>query len=1582
MPRCPLLRRWTHRRCTHVGLSTLMLLILSVARTLHAAPVATPSDRMAGIILTHDDGGTASVVAGTATTTTFTLTNAGTPITVNLVATVCNGALASCSVLPTSATLNTGDVRTVTVTVRGGSLTGTGTLTLAAKRTTGTIAASTNVTVTVTPSLQVSTAPHAGSLIDVSGCVADCFETVYDYTTPAYVSRDVPRSVTLRYRSGRAKPYGRLALDLIEANPSISAMRLRLRYPNGSYVTFTNGATSLYFARNTTGPTRVMAEFDATAIPTSANIYAAEVTSLLANGTQAITITSNVRIIVLNEINSPYGAGVDIVGMQRAVTNYDALNTQDGVVVTDGAGSASFFMGPCSVGQNNCAFSPPSGDFSTLTTLNGEFLRKYPDGTVVKISQSTGVMTAVIDRFGTATTVASGWNADFQRYVPVTMTDPEQQVIQFYYRDAANSGTTYKQGSLGYINSRGSRYSYFGVFPSGDLLHTVDPDGAWNSALGYDGQHRLTSIQDRLGAMWNYTYRYGKTIDYVDAPTIQVDGGGSVRPRTTYREYLSDLYTAALAGGGTSQANAIAKGSALGQVIDPGNHTTQFTLDRWNQPLAITDALNRTTTITRDTIGRPTQVVSFTGATDVMKYSGRDLVMARPAGADSTNYRWSTKTITVPGTTIPVNVTLLDSVWGPRQSWQQYVYGANTSIQSVKSRYVQGDPTVFTTQLTTDSHGRVLTATDNASHVTKTFYNGRYGNADSTVGDGGQWSRTIYDVEGRDSLSWSSGRPLPPNFLVGSVRDRTLYDVLNRVVNVSDSVRPAVTFEYGAVFLTKVRDRSGQVFRFDHNALGWETRRYDPADTVNWSRFVQYDYDVDGQLKKKTNRRGQVITTTYDALHRATSVSSTAGTDNFGYSADGLRSAAWNGVSTDSSFFRADGWQDSTVTRIGGQRFRTRYLADAYQRLDSIDISMGGGPIQFAGRKYLYDPTLNVLNTIRIAGSFGATLHRNNEALLDGITYLVGNAAFRSRTLYLTTSHQVYRDRINNLNTNAYYDVAYGYDSLGRLSEWTDNPDVLSFVGGVNTFAYDGNRLRLHKHFTLSTSSGLQSCPTPSAKYGYSCASLSSSQNAFDRVTYSFDNAENRTSDLRQAGGQINVDVTSATALAFDPGDRVKTESGNGSYGSGDNIAPFNGTTLNFERDLDGNLTRRYGAATDIRYGWDARGRLDTVKVAATGATVIYDYNAYGQLVRRRTNGTIDRHFLWEGDKLLAELNGTATSRVGEYVYWGLDQPLAILTGSATITEVNYHVQDALGNVKLLFNQTPSATINFQTGYSDWGTPVNTTWGTIANRLLFKGMFYEGDSTRLYYARNRWYSAEFGGFMSEDPLGVASGLNSYAFGAGDPINNADPLGLAPDFVGGEEGNVIHISPFLPVAGKILRSFFRHAPRARPSPRMAEVHSDPFNRVWFIGVTGSDFVGIGGEGGGGVILWSGEGPGVYARGGAGFGGEIGYGGEVGSSTNLGSFRKWSDGAGGTIAGWGGGYSSNPDGNTWTITGGPRLNPEVALFPVTAHVERSYTEAFTARDAAIAIRDAYGRVQAEIHQFRQQAYDAMMRGGIAP
>lgn len=53
------------------------------------------------------------------------------------------------------------------------------------------------------------------------------------------------------------------------------------------------------------------------------------------------------------------------------------------------------------------------------------------------------------------------------------------------------------------------------------------------------------------------------------------------------------------------------------------------------------------------------------------------------------------------------------------------------------------------------------------------------------------------------------------------------------------------------------------------------------------------------------------------------------------------------------------------------------------------------------------------------------------------------------------------------------------------------------------------------------------------------------------------------------------------------------------------------------------------------------------------------------------------------------------------------------------------------------------------------------------------------DGGGLLYRRNRYLDASTGRFTQEDPIGIAGGLNAYAFAAGDPVNYSDPFGLCP-----------------------------------------------------------------------------------------------------------------------------------------------------------------------------------------------------------
>ena len=53
--------------------------------------------------------------------------------------------------------------------------------------------------------------------------------------------------------------------------------------------------------------------------------------------------------------------------------------------------------------------------------------------------------------------------------------------------------------------------------------------------------------------------------------------------------------------------------------------------------------------------------------------------------------------------------------------------------------------------------------------------------------------------------------------------------------------------------------------------------------------------------------------------------------------------------------------------------------------------------------------------------------------------------------------------------------------------------------------------------------------------------------------------------------------------------------------------------------------------------------------------------------------------------------------------------------------------------------------------------------------------------TGLYYVRARWYDPHLGRFVSEDPIGLAGGLNVYAYVGNSPLNGTDPSGLCVDF---------------------------------------------------------------------------------------------------------------------------------------------------------------------------------------------------------
>jgi RHS repeat-associated protein len=75
-------------------------------------------------------------------------------------------------------------------------------------------------------------------------------------------------------------------------------------------------------------------------------------------------------------------------------------------------------------------------------------------------------------------------------------------------------------------------------------------------------------------------------------------------------------------------------------------------------------------------------------------------------------------------------------------------------------------------------------------------------------------------------------------------------------------------------------------------------------------------------------------------------------------------------------------------------------------------------------------------------------------------------------------------------------------------------------------------------------------------------------------------------------------------------------------------------------------------------------------------------------------------------------------------------------------------------------------------GASGTGGSMNTETG-------FTGASTPNGSGGFVYLRNRWYDPQTGRFLTQDPIGLAGGVNLYSYAGNNPINFDDPFGLCP-----------------------------------------------------------------------------------------------------------------------------------------------------------------------------------------------------------
>ena len=910
------------------------------------------------------------------------------------------------------------------------------------------------------------------------------------------------------------------------------------------------------------------------------------------------------------------------------------------------------------------------------------------------------------------------------------------------------------------------------AYDSSNRLTTITITNATQSqtySFAYDSQGRVLSETDPEGVVV-----FTNTYDSQGRVSTQADALAGSRPACFYYDESEAnlLFTTVVDRTGTTNVYVH---NALYQLLsftDPLGHTTSYGYDARGDRITVTNALGHAQSFAYDLSGNRISATDAAGFTTTFQYDSRNnltnlinaLTNVASFTCDSNNNVTVSVDFMTNQTSMAYNTNAqLAQIVSPRG-------GTNTFAHSGGLLSCVTDAVGNTTSMAYDAVGRLTAVTNAAGFVSTNAYDLNDNLIAAADGLGDVWHYT-FDSAGRrlsstDPLGNSTffayngnGDLLATTNALGGVTTYG-YDGEDRLVSVTDANGHTRTMAYDAAGrLVAVVDALSHTNSFQYDAVGNATATIDALGITN--QVNAYDarnqpvgtQDALGNQKRQAYDALQRLIQCADALHRTNSLGYdalsrlTASTDPLSlvtqqqFDGDGNRTAIINPKSAQFSFqYDLAERLTNSITATGR---RTAYTLDGRNFLTNVVQPSGAQTVlayDAAGRLtnsqdsvgailYTYDSKGRVLSVTEN----GSTITRQYDPLdrLTNYTDAAGNVI------------QYAYDAVGNLTNLTYPDgkqVAYAYDTANRLVSVTD------WVGRVTSYAYDAdNRLTVitHADGTLTTRA------YDIAGRLIHQSDTSATSNIIYLVDYGYDPA-----------GQIIAETNQPPAAPFLPS--VPTMA----YDADDALTNFCGQTI--PNDANGNMI--YGPLTNgsfAAYVYDARNRLTSC------GGLSYGYDPIGNRVAV-TNGWSIARFVVNPNAPLSQVLLRIHNGLTNYYVYGVGLLYEVTPSNGTNAILNYHsdyrgstvaITDAAGNVTDRVSYSPYGGIASRTGTTD--TP-----------FLFNGAYgVQTDPNGLLHMRARFYNTTICRFVNRDPIGMAGGLNSYAYANGNPINNLDPFGL-------------------------------------------------------------------------------------------------------------------------------------------------------------------------------------------------------------
>jgi RHS repeat-associated protein len=1197
-----------------------------------------------------------------------------------------------------------------------------------------------------------------------------CGDLVVTHGLPAYATMGRERSLSLVYTSAQAAPRPLVAVAVTEGG--------NVSTPDSVHVELLlNGvprATATYNPWGATIPIRQVAlTYDAALDATGLYPFTFLVRNKYATGSYDVTVSDT--LIVVNRAQSEFGAGWSLLGVEQLVLGQPGNK----ILWVGGDGSAKVYR---NIGTN--VWQSAAGGFRDTLRYDvptATYTRTLRHGIQVKFD-AQGRHIQTINRVGQVSTFT--WTGTPTRLTSIQVPPGGSAATYTLAYDANNK--------LDRITDPTGRVLEATV-ASNLLTSLIDPD-TYGPVFAYDAAGRMTSRTTRRGFATKFAYAKGLRVTQLKVPLNPSVADTAVSVFTPWDER-------GLAFGGGLQT-AVDTGLVYTKIDGPRTavaDTMTFSVDRWGAPTRIVDPLGGATTIVRGDPIVPavvTQVIYPDGRVTRMSWDARQNVLqtrdstlllanGQPTAVSTWTYA-SPNTKDGPDTfTDPEGVAAqyVYNTWGllaravaPNGHVTDFEFVPSGPlagiVRAVIERMVPTWDTITKTEAPADQRTAfALNALGNVEGDTSAM-----GRIKTYTRDGAQRVTNVYDPAGHrvervyDALnrvlqSIQHPHPSDPTFtsplitqtyftidVLDSIVDPRgvsrgyRYDAANRRVQEVDDYGHADAIFYDrAGLVDSVRLRfdegtTGFVTRFVNDEVGRIVKKTWPARTPLVADSILYTYDAMGRWLTAI-AAGRRLTRTYypTGTLRSEAQSNADGTSpmTFMYAYDRAGRRTWYRTGTsgdivfsDSVFYRYD--TPSGALRTIGVRWRRAF-------------GPGTPPLVYDSVKFRWD----------ILGRRDTLVYSNGTRLK----------------------------------------FAYDGDGMMRLAcadhpggPVSGIPDVYDLTNYQQTVDVDGMILR-----TTNWNTGLSDC----------------GQNSTMQAVYT-QTFDSRHQMLTQSGGGQATTNTydgsgNITRMTTSTSDMIHVVQAGHNRLTQSYIPGNPGVGTNYTYDLGGNrLTEEPFCPGCIpsqtlgarNYYYDGLGRMTGTQELACqenpqtgsctgtypfGNSVACQYDPLGRTHNTCQNGAPLLGF--DGDNVAFAGASDQMLLTWTFVHGpGLDDPIMAYrhTNDVSNDKYWYFITDGQGRQFAVGDATG---YDMSTDLQYYQNGGRLGGGTKNANTFGADRHHNPEMYKLSFFRNRFYDQQTGRWTQEDPIGVAGGLNVYAYGANNPAANIDPFGLKVCFEG-------------------------------------------------------------------------------------------------------------------------------------------------------------------------------------------------------